>query len=69
MDITSYVVYIIHIYLCMCPGTMVLSEYAKIRILTLWRQGFGPTTIADKLNDEDVKTTRKTVSLFISRFG
>ena len=29
---------------------MVLSEYAKIRILTLWRENSGPTVIVKALN-------------------
>ena len=47
---------------------MVLSKYAKIRILTLWREGDGPTIILRKLESEGIMTTRKTVSLFISRY-
>ena len=47
---------------------MVLSDYAKIRILTLWRAGLGPTVIAELLErDEGIRTTRKSVSLFIAR--
>ena len=39
---------------------MVLSEYAKIRILTLWREGLGPTKISDVLKEcEKMTTTRK----------
>ena len=47
---------------------MVLSEYSKIRILTLWREGNGPTVIVRVLAGENIITTRKTVSLFISRY-
>ena len=49
--------------------TMVLSEYAKIRILTLWRDGLGPTRIAELLKQyEGIETTRKSVSLFLGRY-
>ena len=38
--------------------TMVLGEYAKIRILTLWRDGLGPTRIAELLKQyEGIETT------------
>ena len=47
---------------------MVLSEYAKIRIPTLWSEGDGPTVILRKLKFEGIKTTMKTLSLFISRY-
>ena len=47
---------------------MVLSEYAKIRILTLWRKGNGPTTIVEKLEAEEIITTRKTVTCFIAGY-
>ena len=46
---------------------MVLSDYAKITILTLWREGKGPTAIVEALEKEKIKTTRKTVTLFIAR--
>ena len=47
---------------------MALSAYARIRILTLWRAGLGPTVIAELLEcDEGIRTTRKSVSLFIAR--
>ena len=47
---------------------MVLSYYAKIRILTLWRYGHGPTVITELLErKEGIRTTRKSVSLFIAR--
>lgn len=40
-------------------GTMVLSDYAK-RILTLWKEGFGPTIISEILeSSEGIRTTRK----------
>ena len=47
---------------------MVLSDYAKIRILNLWREGKGPTAIVEDLSRESIKTTRKTVTLFIARY-
>jgi len=47
---------------------MVLSEYSKIQILTLWREGNSPTVIVRVLAGENIRTTRKTVSLFISRY-
>ena len=47
---------------------MVLSEYAKIRILTLWRERNGATAIVEKLEVEKIKTTRKTVTCFIARY-
>ena len=47
---------------------MVLSEYAKLRILSAWRENKGPTVIVKMLADEGIKTTRKGVSLFISRY-
>ena len=46
---------------------MVLSEYAKIRILTLWRENNGPTAIVKSLEQENISTTRKTVTFFIAR--
>ena len=45
---------------------MVLSGHAKIRILTLWRNGNGPTSIVQMLN-EDIRTTCKSVTCFIAR--
>ena len=46
---------------------MVLSEYAKI--LTLWRDGLGPTLITELLKQhEGIQTTRKSVSLFLARY-
>ena len=49
---------------------MVLSEYSKLRILSLWRAGVGPSGIADTLWQEDeIKTTRKSVSMFIARYA
>ena len=48
---------------------MVLSEYAKIRILTLWREGLGPTKISEVLQEsEKITTTRKSISLFLARY-
>ena len=44
---------------------MVLSEYAKIRILTLWRENNGPTAIVKSLEQENISTTRKTVTFFL----
>ena len=35
---------------------MVLSEYTKIRILLLWREGDGPTAIVKRLDQEGIKT-------------
>jgi hypothetical protein len=46
---------------------MVLSEYAKIRILTLRRENNGPTVIVKVLKQENNITTRKMVTLFIGR--
>ena len=46
---------------------MVLSEYAKLRILALWRYGLGPTELL-KLH-ENIQTTRKSVSQFIARYA
>lgn len=45
----------------------VLSEYAKIRILSLWRDSKGPIAIVEALAKEGIRTTRKPVSLFIAR--
>jgi len=47
---------------------MALSEYAKIRILTLWRENKGPSVIVKVLSEENITTTRKSVSLFIGRY-
>ena len=47
---------------------MVLSKYAKLRILTLWRENKGPTVIVQILVDEGIYTTQKSVSLFIGRY-
>ena len=52
----------------LADSAMVLSDYAKIRILNLWREGKGPTAIVEDLSRESIKTTRKTVTLFISRY-
>ena len=52
---------------CCIITDMVLSEYAKIRILTLWRNGSGPTSIVEMLDEEGIKTTRKSVTCFIAR--
>ena len=38
---------------------MVLSEYAKIRILTLWRNGSGPTSIVEMLDEGHQDYTEK----------
>ena len=47
---------------------MVLSDYAKIRILTLWREGLGLTVITEQLKQQEgIQTTLKSVSLFIAR--
>ena len=43
---------------------MVLSEYAKIQILTLWRENSGPTVIVKVLKQENIIITRKTVTLY-----
>ena len=48
---------------------MVLTDYAKLKILSLWRHGDGPTLIVKKLQDDGIITTRKTVSLLISRYA
>lgn len=64
---------------CSCPThvyvvssiyiVMVLSEYAKLRILTIWRGDLGPTWITELLRKhEDIQTTRKSVSLFLARY-
>jgi len=47
---------------------MVLSENTKIRILTLWVENKGPSMIAKVLSEENITTTRKSVSLFIGRY-
>ena len=52
----------------LADSAMVLSDYGKIRILNLWREGKGPTAIVEDLSRESIKTTRKTVTLFISRY-
>lgn len=38
---------------------LVLSEYSKLRILCLWREGEGPTAIVEILEKERVTSTRK----------
>lgn len=50
-------------------SNMVLSEYAKLRILSIWREGNGPTAIMKALEAEKIKTTRQSVSLFIKRYA
>ncbi len=44
---------------------MVLCEYAKLRILSLWRES--KAVIVHLLAEEGITTTRKSVSLFIAR--
>ena len=46
---------------------MVLSEYAKMRILTLLRNGSGRTSIVEMLDEEGIETTPKSVTCFIAR--
>ena len=41
------------IVLVSMQATMVPSKYTKIRILCLWRQGFGPTRIVELLHLQD----------------
>lgn len=61
---------VICIYMYLGASTMVLSEYAKLRILALWRDGLGPTQIRDVLRQkEGIETTRKSVSMFIARYS
>jgi len=48
---------------------MVLTDYAKLKILSLWRHGDGPTLIVKKLQADGIITTRKTVSSLISRYA
>ena len=48
-----------------------INEYAKIRILTLWREGLGPTRILEVLEECEnnvITTIRKSISLFIVRY-
>ena len=47
---------------------MVLSEYAKIRMLIMWREGYGPTSIVKMLDAESIKITQESVTCFIARY-
>lgn len=46
---------------------MILSEHTKLRILSLWREGKGPTAIIHTLAIENMLVSRKSVSLFVAR--
>ena len=48
-------------------SVLVLSDYAKVQILTPWREGFGPTMITEQRKNT-IRTTRKSVSLFMARY-
>ena len=48
---------------------MILSKYAKLRILALSRSSKGPTAIVKALETEQMNVSRKNVSLFINRYA
>ena len=47
---------------------MVLTDYAKYRILLLFREGHRPPKIVKLLKDEGVGVSRQGVAKFLARF-